>query len=651
MFIELEDIFGPGGILAQHLERYEFRPSQLEMARSVHRAITDREHLCAEAGTGTGKTLAYLIPALASEGRVVVSTATRNLQEQLISKDIPLIRDTIMPSLKAVCMKGRANYLCILRLERSSKQGRLFVSESSGGELVRLREWSKITETGDRAELEWLSDSSELWASVDARSEICLGSRCVHFEECFITRMRQQALSAEIIIVNHALFFTNLCLADEEGGGVLPGYSVAILDEAHEVEDIASGLFGHRISSYQLEHLARDVTVISPPGSDLIKIGERLAASSHSLCRAMPASAGRFSLNLFQDKDRSLSDLRRVHSGEFGEIESVLMELYHALEARIEESTDHEILVRRADNLLAVMDKILNTDDENSIYWVEQGQRGMSLNLTPVNVAPVLRTRLFAETDTVVLTSATIKTGGSFEFLRGRLGLDGGLEVDLPGEFDYSSQARLFIPRDLPDSAGEDAVIRQVEYINRILQITEGYAFLLFTSFRQMNRVHEMLRAEGNYPLLLQGEKPKSTILNQFRKTPHCVLCATNSVWQGVDVRGDALRAVVIDKLPFQVPTDPVVSARFRQIKMKGEDPFRVYSIPMAVISLRQGLGRLVRSREDRGIMAVLDSRIWNKWYGKYFLESLNSIPVTDDISDLERFWDIQGEEYSEDRQ
>lgn len=644
MFIELEDIFGPGGILAQHLDRYEFRPSQLEMARSVQKAIDDREHLCAEAGTGTGKTLAYLVPSLASEGRVVVSTATRNLQEQLITKDIPLIRDTIMPSLKAICMKGRPNYLCLLRLERFSQQGRLFYAEDSGGELEQLKEWAKITETGDRAELEWLSDSSELWASLDARSEICLGSKCVHFEQCFITRMRQQALSSDIIIVNHALFFTNLCMADDESGGILPGYSVAILDEAHEVEDIAAGLFGHRLSSYQLEHLARDVNALSSPGSDLVKIGERLACSSSSLCSALPEAAGRFSLNLFQDKDRSLSDLRRVLSGEFGELESNLMELYHSLEARIGESTDHELLVRRVDNLLAVMDEILNTDDEDSIYWVERGRRGMSLNLTPVNVAPVLRTRLFEQTDTVVLTSATMKTGGSFEFLRGRLGLDEALDVDLPGEFDYSTQARLFIPRDLPDAAGEEGFILQMAHINRILQITNGYAFLLFTSFKQMKKVYERLRSEGNYPLLQQGEKPKSTILNLFRKTPHCVLCATNSFWQGVDVRGDALRSVVIDKLPFQVPSDPVVSARFRQIKMKGEDPFKEYSIPTAVISLRQGLGRLVRSREDRGIMAVLDSRIWNKWYGKYFLESLNNIPVTDDISDLERFWEIQGQ-------
>lgn len=642
MQIELEDIFGPGGVLGQHLERYEFRPSQLEMARSVLHAINDREHLCAEAGTGTGKTLAYLIPALASEGRVVVSTATRNLQEQLISKDIPLIRETLLPSLKAVCMKGRPNYLCLLRLDRYSRQGMLFPADSLAGGIEQLREWADRTETGDRAELEWLSDSSELWDSVDARSEICLGSRCPHFEECFITRMRQEALSAEIIIVNHALFFTNLRLSEDESGGILPKYSVAVLDEAHEVEDIASGLFGYRISTYQLDQLAREVMSVSSPGSDLAKLAEKLSAASHSLCLALPAAGGRFSLNLFQERDRSLSDLRRVLAREFDTLESSLEALYHSIEARIGENADHELLVRRVDGLLAVMDEILNTDDEDSIYWVEQGRRGMSLNLTPVNVAPMLRDRLFAETDTVILTSATIKTGGSFDFLRGRLGLDWSLEVDLPGEFDYSTQARLFIPRDVPDSADEESFGFQMEYINRILQITEGHAFLLFTSFRQMRRVHERLTAEGGFPLLLQGEKPKSVILSQFRETPNSVLCATSSFWQGVDVRGDALRAVVIDKLPFQVPTDPVVSARFRQIKMKGGDPFKEYSIPTAVISLRQGLGRLVRSREDRGIMAVLDSRLWNKWYGKYFLESLNSIPVTDEITDLERFWDIQ---------
>ncbi len=639
MHIELEEIFGPGGILDQNLEGYEFRPSQLEMARAVLRAVSEREHLCAEAGTGTGKTLAYLVPALAAEGRVVISTATRNLQEQLISKDIPLIRDTIMPSLEVVCMKGRPNYLCLLRLERLSRQAGLFAADPSGGGIKELEKWAVNTDTGDRAELEWLADSSELWDSVDARSEICLGSKCSRFEDCFITRLRRRALEAEIIIVNHALFFTNLCLVNDEGGGILPEYSAAVLDEAHEVEDIASGLFGRRLSSYQLEHLARDTSALLSPGSELQKISERLISSSRRLLGALPPAGGRFSLNLFQEQDRSLSDLRMVLAEEFDEVGESLLELYHYLESRIQESPDYELLVRRVDNHLAVLDEILNTDDEDSIYWVEQGRRGLSLNLTPVNVASVLRSRLFAETPTVVLTSATIKAGGGFEFLKSRLGLDDSLEVDLPGEFDYSVQARLFVPRDVPDVNGDEGFGMQMEYINRILEITGGHAFLLFTSFRQMNRVHEILRREGNYPLLLQGTKPKSTILELFRKTPGSVLCATSSFWQGVDVRGEALQAVVIDKLPFQVPTDPVVSARFRRMKMKGEDPFREYAIPSAVISLRQGLGRLVRSREDRGIMAVLDSRLWNKWYGKYFLESLSSIPVTDDLGELDRFW------------
>ena len=638
MHIELEDIFGPGGILDQHLEQYEYRPSQLDMAEAVLQAIRDREHLCAEAGTGTGKTLAYLVPALAADGRVVVSTATRNLQEQLISKDIPLIRDTILPSLKAVCMKGRPNYLCLFRLERISKQGRIFSDDPVTQDLERLRKWSEITETGDRAELEWLSDSSELWDSVDARSEICMGSRCGHFEDCFITRLRLEAVSADIVIVNHALFFTDLRMANDESGGILPEYSVAILDEAHEVEEIASGLFGQRISSHQLECLARDASSVSSPGSDLAGVADRLGIASRKLCSALPPSGGRVSLNLYQDKDRSLSDLRRLHSDEFSDVETSLQELYHALEARIGESQDHEMLARRADGLLAVLDDIVNTDVEDYVYWIDQGKRGLSLNQTPVNVAPELRARLFSRIDSVILTSATMKTGGSFEFFKSRLGLDESLEMDLPGEFDYASQTRLFIPRDLPESSSDEFFSLQVDYINRILRITGGHAFLLFTSFRQMKKVYKHLREKSEYPLLLQGEMPKSSILGRFRTTPHCVLCATSSFWQGVDVRGDALRAVVIDKLPFQVPTDPVVSARFHQMKMKGEDPFRGYSIPTAVITLRQGLGRLVRSREDHGIMAILDSRIWNKWYGKYFLENLEGIPVTDDLSQLESF-------------
>ena len=641
MHIELDEIFGPGGILAQNLNGYEFRASQLEMARSVLRAIRDSEHLCAEAGTGTGKTLAYLVPSLASEGRIVVSTATRNLQEQLISRDIPLVRDLIMPALDAVCIKGRPNYVCLLRLERICGQGRLFPRESSPGSPQDLLEWSKNTSTGDRAELDWLADTSELWEAVDARGEICIGSKCPYFEECFITRLRRRAQEAQVLIVNHSLFFTSLSISSDAGGGILPDYSTAILDEAHEVEEIASGLFGRRISSNQLEDLARDAASVSSRDSELIRISERLIDSSLKIRQALPPASGRFSLNLFLDEDRSTTDLRRVRHEEFAGLKTNLMELYHFLESRIGDSPDYEQMVRRTDNHLGTLEEILETDDEDSIYWAERSRRGVSLNQTPVNVASVLRKRLFSETPTVVLTSATIKTGDSFEFLKNRLGMDDSLEVDLPGEFDYQSQARLFVPRDLPEPSSEEAFRLQVLYIKNLLEITEGHAFLLFTSFRQMKKVHGILRKEKDYPLLLQGERPKTVIIDDFRRTPNCVLCATGSFWQGVDVPGRALQAVIIDKLPFQVPTDPVVSARFRQMKLNGRDPFREYAIPAAVIALRQGLGRLVRSREDRGIMAVLDSRLWNKWYGKYFLESLSSIPVLDNLGQVEDFWRI----------
>lgn len=641
MQIELDEIFATGGALDQCLEGYEFRPSQLAMAESVLRAIVDREHLCVEAGTGTGKSLAYLVPALAVEGRVVVSTATRNLQEQLLSRDIPLIRRVLKPSLAVVCLKGRSNYLCLLRLDRATKQGRLFPEDSSGKGLTSLEEWSKDTETGDRAELEWLSDTSEMWESLDARSDICLGSKCPYFKDCFITRLRRRSLEADIIIVNHALFFTNLSMVNDDFGGLLPAHEMAVLDEAHEIEDIASGFFGKRFSTSQLDHLVRDIASGHSSNPDLAAVGNRLAEAGTALRNAFPALKGRYSLNLFQDRDGVVSDLRRVLYQELDRVESCLVELYHHLESGIDAGPEYEILGRRVDGLLGIFDEIVHSDDENAVYWVEQGRRGVGLNLTPVNVAPALREKLFAEIPTVVLTSATLKTGGNFTFFKERLGLDESLEVGLPGEFDYSVQARLFVPADLPDPSSESNFELQMGYIKRILEITEGHAFLLFTSFRQMKRAHEMLRREDDYPLLLQGEKPKSVILDQFRKTPHSVLCATGSFWQGVDVRGRALQAVVIDRLPFQVPTDPVVSARFRQMKMKGQDPFRDYAVPSAVIALRQGLGRLVRSGEDRGIMAVLDSRLWNKWYGKYFLESLSSIPVTDRLGDLEDFWHL----------
>ena len=525
MHVELDDIFSPGGILDNSLDHYEFRPSQKKMAESVLQAIQDRDHLCAEAGTGTGKTLAYLVPSLSVEGRVVVSTATRNLQEQLVNKDIPLIKDCILPSLQAVCMKGRSNYLCLHRLERLTRQGSLFTSDPVSSSLEKLKDWSESTEEGDRSELDWLSDASEIWEMVDARSETCLGSKCRHFEDCFITRLRLKAVSADIIIVNHALFFTSLSLATDESGGLLPESSVVVLDEAHEVEDIASGLFGRRISSHQLESLSRDIVAVSSPGSDLVKMAERLVRAGHGLDSALPSQSGRVSLNLYREKDRSLSDLRRTHFGEFSAVESCLSEVYHALEARIGESLDHELLARRADNLLAVADDILNTDDEDSVYWFERSKKGVSLNLTPVNVSPYLRSRLFDSADTVVLTSATMKTGGSFEFFKKRLGLDESLEVDLPGEFDYSSQARLFIPRDLPENPGDGNLNPQVGYIRRILSLADGHAFLLFTSFRQMKKVHEILKEEGDYPPFTPGGAAEIRHSGQFSEnSPLCSL-------------------------------------------------------------------------------------------------------------------------------
>jgi ATP-dependent DNA helicase DinG len=634
----LEEVFEPGGVLTQRLPQFENRPSQLQMARAVLSAIRERHHLCIEAGTGTGKTLAYLVPAVFSQKRAIISTATKNLQEQLFQKDIPFIREHVFAGIRATYMKGRQNYICLKRLEEQGIQ-KSFASDGSRDVRKRLLEWVRSTITGDRAELEWLSDKDPVWDVVDARSDRCVGQKCAHFDECFVTRMRQKAFESDVVVLNHALLFSSLALETDEIGRVLPEFPVLILDEAHEIEDVASEYFGNRLSNFQVQDFCRDLDKAYPGNTDVSKLADALARKSDVFFTSFPGVEGKHSLNLYRDVSGSTTDLRFELGHQSTDLKEGLLSVYHRLEREKPQADETATLVRRLERYLTSLEEIFDTDEPGNVYWFGRSRRGTSIHVNPIDVAPALREKVFSRTDSTVLTSATLTTEENFTYLRERLGIPEPEELIVPGEFDYETQSLLYVPKTLPDPRSPERFPRLVQELSAILQATQGSAFVLCTSYQLMTQLYETLGEELGFPAMCQGEKPKSQLLEDFRGTPNTVLFATSSFWQGVDVQGDALKAVIIDKLPFQVPTEPIVAARLNQLQRERRNPFMEYSVPAAIISLRQGLGRLIRSREDTGILAILDSRLWTRAYGKQFFRSLPNSPITDNIEDVSNFF------------
>jgi ATP-dependent DNA helicase DinG len=617
------------------------------MARAVMRAFEEKRHLIVEAGTGTGKTLAYLVPAVAAalggNGRVIVSTGTKNLQEQLMEKDIPFLQSVLPKPFAATYMKGRNNYLCLNRLARA-QSAPVLEGLDEVDYFEEVSQWSRETDIGDRAELSNLPESLSFWRHIDARSESCLGQKCPEFDACFITRMRNRAQEADIIVVNHHLFFADLSLRNGNYGSVLPDYTAVILDEAHLVEEVASEYFGAQVSNYQIDDLVRDLGMI--PIEDA-EVDQEL---THSVARM-----SRFADNFFMGfRDSRAEDGRYpIIPGTFarrqssGEMEATpLGELYMALAGAIartettldalkEKSPDVENLIRRLREIRFELEFIVTGADKKFVYWLERRNRGVFLRASPIDVAGLLQDKLFEEVPTVVLTSATLSSGGNFSFIRDRLGLDTADDLIASSSFDYESQAILYLPAKMPDPRDRQWGLAAAEEVIRILNATEGRAFVLSTSLAGMQSLFENVWAEIDYPCLVQGSASKSQLLKKFRETPNAVLFATSSFWQGVDVRGEQLSCVIIDKLPFAVPTDPIVAARQRSIEDSGGSSFYEYSVPQAIIALKQGLGRLIRSTTDRGVLAILDPRLRTKGYGRTFLQSLPPCRVTSRIDDL----------------
>lgn len=648
-----EQVFGPDGLVSKHHENYEYRSGQIKMAEAISHAFDEKKHLIVEAGTGTGKTLAYLIPAIEAvakkKKRIIISTGTKNLQEQLMEKDIPFLQQILPKKFTAAYMKGRSNYACIYRLLQSDHQPIL----DGVGEIdhfKEVREWSLDTQTGDRAELTNLPENLPFWNRINAKSETCIGQKCPDYEPCFITRMRARAETADIVIVNHHLFFADLNVRGNQFGKVIPDYGAVIFDEAHLIEDIAADYFGFQVSNFQLEELARDASVL--PISDAVAATQIIRSASR-----INGFAEQFWVRFKQARDADgrfplLADAFS-HRGIDGEdVLSPLGEAFHALDealARLETETDvfseklpeADSVVRRVRQTRFDLGFIVKQADRNFVYWLERRGRGIFLQASPVDVSSLLQEKLFDKVETCILTSATLSTNGSFNFIRDRLGLDKSKTETFMAEssFDHEKQAILYLPKTMPDPRTPEFTQMAATEIIKIIQVTRGHAFVLCTSNSSMTALFELVSSRIGYPCFLQGTMSKTGLLEQFRSTPNAVLFATSSFWQGVDVRGDQLSCVIIDKLPFAVPTDPLVQARSKFIDDNGGKSFFDYSVPQAVISLKQGIGRLIRSRTDRGVIAIMDPRLRTKSYGRDFLNSLPRMKITGDLNDVEELF------------
>jgi ATP-dependent DNA helicase DinG len=610
------------------------------MAEAVERAILDGETLLAEAGTGTGKTLAYLVPALLHGAKTVVATGTKTLQEQLFFKDIPLLASALPRQFSASLMKGRANYLCRRNLRRALADTHTRKERQA---LLNIQRWSAASPRGDRADLDFLSESDPLWDDIAAWSETCLGSACEDYDECFLTRMRQEAAAADLVIVNHHLLLADAVLRDSSLFQVIPSYDVLVLDEAHLLEDVATDFFGVEISNLRVERLVRDTNREWAAAA----LGDRAIPSQLS---RLAESCARFfrCLELPEGARRLRGDALEGACGTAGaQLVEELILLRDLIQAIKEKPEGLGACARRAREQAEILRGFLHPEtstedgaaDVAVVRWAERRGRGLFLRTSPLDVSADFRRTILASAKAVILTSATLSAAGRFDFLRSRLGIEQAQEFRAASPFDHSRQAILYVPRHLPDPRSPGFIQAAAEEMHAILEITQGRALVLFTSLEAMETTHRLLEGRLPFPLMMQGQAPRTQLLDRFREEVESVLLATRSFWQGVDVVGEALSCVIIHKLPFGFPGEPILEARLEYIQQKGGDPFWDYQVPSAIITLRQGLGRLIRSGQDRGALCILDSRLLSRGYGRAFLESLPPCPVTTLREDLDRFF------------
>jgi ATP-dependent DNA helicase DinG len=666
--------FSGSGALARVLHGYEPREGQRRMAAAVAAAIESGGTLLAEAGTGTGKTLAYLIPAILSRQRVLVSTGTKNLQEQVYFKDLPALERVLGVPFTATLMKGRSNYLCLHRWElyRDGVEG----NTSAGGRLIETGDrvlipivdaWLAKTETGDRAELRELPEDLPMWKEVAAEAETCLGTECPRYGDCFITRMRQRAAESDVVIVNHHLLCADASLRHSAYGEVIPSCPTLVVDEAHQLEDVATQYFGYSFSNYRVDDFVRDGLGVmaarkGPPydedvgrgftprqNDDLARALTRVAERSRAFFSRVSMNTAPGTESRARYTSESLADHVEDGMALAGALEGLEATLAlgstnsAAVAGGLQASGDAveavAALQRRAGELRSDLRFLMRASDPDFVYYLEARGRGIFFKASPVDVSRIVREALFDRMRTTVLTSATLAVDGSFDYVKGRLGIGSAEVLRVPSEFDYATQALLYLPRRIPSPKAPGFADAAAREIAEIVKRSRGRAFVLFTSYAVLRRVQPVVEASLPYPVLVQGSAPRTELLERFRVTPNAVLLATASFWQGVDVAGDALSCVVVDRLPFASPGDPVTAARIDAINARGGDAFAEYQVPLAILALQQGLGRLIRHRTDRGVLAVLDPRLRTMGYGRRFLASLPPAPVTHELDAVERFF------------
>lgn len=629
------DMLGPDGPLVGRLADFAPRPSQQELAERIERTIHDCGVFIAESGTGTGKTFAYLVPALLSGKKVLISTGTKALQDQLFQRDLPLIRDTLAVPVTVALLKGRANYLCRYRLGRVEDERRM-PSARAADEFQRVRDWAGRTRTGDTAELTGVPEDSAVWPVVTSTAENCLGSQCPDYADCFVNRARQQALAAEVLVVNHHLFFADLVLREEGFGRLLPGVDAVIFDEAHQLPEIAGNFFGISLSANQLLNLARDtLTEDIKEHSGIAELPKRARALEKAVADMRLALGGAPRREAWA----RLND-DKVFRAALDHVRVRLTGLSAALETAAPRGQGLANCARRADDLIDRLLQISESPPADYVAWLETTTRGFILRLSPLEVAAPFRQCMEeAAHKAWVFTSATLAVQEDFKHFQSQLGLESA-ETRLWGSpFDFPRQSLLYLPEGLPPPAAPEYTERVVQAALPVLEASVGRAFFLFTSHRALRSAAELLAGRIAYPLLVQGSMPRAALLERFRELGNAVLLGTSSFWEGVDVRGETLSCVIIDKLPFAAPDDPVLQARSAAMEQAGKSPFIHYQLPQAVIALKQGVGRLIRGPADRGVLMLCDPRLPRKAYGRVFLASLPPMPLTQQLEDVRHFF------------
>jgi ATP-dependent DNA helicase DinG len=638
--IDLARIFGPEGPIARELPAYRFREQQLAMADKVARAIRERGQLIAEAGTGTGKTFAYLVPALLSGGKVVISTGTKTLQDQLFQRDLPQIRDALKIPVTVALLKGRANYVCHYHLARARRDG-TFATRADARHLQRIESFARTSTTGDKGELADVPDNAGIWAQVTSTRENCLGGECPHHAECFVMNARKEALAADVVVINHHLFFADVVLKDEGLNELLPACNTVVLDEAHQLPDTATLFFGEQLAAGSLSELARDAEIEGlKTARDYTPLPDAAQGVMQALRRVRLAAG---------EASGKLPRAEALRRADFSASLTALAQALDLLRAELSRQAERSELLRlcaqRTSDASTLLARWRDGDEPDWIRWVEVTARGWQLHASPLSIAEIFSRQVADTARSWIFTSATLAVGGDFTHYRRELGLSHAATGCWDSPFDYPAQALLYLPRDLPEPNSFEHTDAVVAAALPVLKASGGRAFLLFTTLRALGRARETIaaafaRAGLDFPLLVQGEGSRSELLSRFRVLGNAVLLGSQSFWEGVDVQGEALSLVVIDKLPFAPPDDPLFAARLEHIAREGGNPFLDYQLPQAAISLKQGAGRLIRSESDRGVLMICDRRLIDKAYGRRILEALPPMRRTRELQEVIGFFD-----------